>query len=119
MKRIRGTHFLSLTLSKGKERKGKKFIEMGKGESSNGEVEAVASKFPLSVWEMAVASTVVLGFVVGLLGVYLTMPASDYSFLKLPRTLEDLQILRYFLLLSFFSLSFFYFLFFISILVKL
>ncbi|KAK1379099.1 Inositol 1,3,4-trisphosphate 5/6-kinase family protein [Heracleum sosnowskyi] len=29
-----------------------------------------------------------------LLCVYLTMPASDYSFLKLPKTLQDLQILR-------------------------
>ncbi|KAF9685551.1 hypothetical protein SADUNF_Sadunf03G0066300 [Salix dunnii] len=52
------------------------------------------SKFPLSFWEVATASAVVLGFVLCLLGVYLTMPASDYSFLKLPRTLEDLQILR-------------------------
>ncbi|KAF8380713.1 hypothetical protein HHK36_028203 [Tetracentron sinense] len=52
------------------------------------------SKFPLTFWEMAVASTVVLFFVLGLLGVYLTMPASDYSFLKLPRSLQDLQILR-------------------------
>ncbi|KAK3041568.1 hypothetical protein RJ639_000702 [Escallonia herrerae] len=53
-----------------------------------------SSKFPLTFWEVAAAGGVVLGFVVGLLGVYLTMPASDYSFLKLPRTLEDLQILR-------------------------
>jgi len=53
-----------------------------------------SSKFPLTFWEMAVASGVVLSFVVGLLGVYLTMPASDYSFLKLPRSLEDIQILR-------------------------
>lgn len=53
-------------------------------------------KFPLTVWEVTVASGVVLGFVVGLLGMYLTMPASDYSFLKLPRSLQDLQILRYF-----------------------
>ncbi|GAV91147.1 SNARE_assoc domain-containing protein [Cephalotus follicularis] len=53
-----------------------------------------SNKFPLSVWEVAVALTVILGFVLGLLGVYLTMPASDYSFLKLPRNLEDLQILR-------------------------
>ncbi|KAJ6415538.1 hypothetical protein OIU84_004353 [Salix udensis] len=52
------------------------------------------SRFPLSFWEVAAACTVVLGFVLCLLGVYLTMPASDYSFLKLPRTLEDLQILR-------------------------
>ncbi|KAK9927988.1 hypothetical protein M0R45_025146 [Rubus argutus] len=52
------------------------------------------SKFPLNSWEVSVASTVVLGFLFGFLGVYLTMPASDYSFLKLPRTLQDLQILR-------------------------
>ncbi|XP_011028159.1 PREDICTED: uncharacterized membrane protein At4g09580-like [Populus euphratica] len=54
----------------------------------------VGSRFPLSFWEVGAASSVVLGFVLCLLGVYLTMPASDYSFLKLPRTLEDLQILR-------------------------
>ncbi|XP_077244810.1 putative membrane protein At4g09580 [Tasmannia lanceolata] len=52
------------------------------------------SKFPLTFWEMAGACTVLLGFVLGLICVYLTMPASDYSFLKLPRSLEDLQILR-------------------------
>ncbi|KAK3029892.1 hypothetical protein RJ639_038515 [Escallonia herrerae] len=53
-----------------------------------------SSKFQLTFWEVTAAGGVVLGFMVGLLGVYLTMPASDYSFLKLPRTLEDLQILR-------------------------
>lgn len=51
-------------------------------------------KYPLTFWEVMVASGVVLGFLMGLVGVYMTMPASDYSFLKLPRTLEDLQILR-------------------------
>ncbi|KAL3619459.1 hypothetical protein CASFOL_037029 [Castilleja foliolosa] len=62
----------------------------------NGEVKirAKSSKFPLTVWEVTVASGVVLGFFLGLVGLYLTMPASDYSFLKLPRTLQDLQILR-------------------------
>ncbi|KAK6146450.1 hypothetical protein DH2020_020319 [Rehmannia glutinosa] len=54
---------------------------------------AKSGKFPLTVWEVTVASSVVLGFVLGLGGVYLTMPASDYSFLKLPRSLQDLQIL--------------------------
>ncbi|KAL0409280.1 UNVERIFIED_CONTAM: putative membrane protein [Sesamum radiatum] len=53
-----------------------------------------SGKFPLTVWEVTVASGVILGFVLGLVGVYLTMPASDYSFLKLPRSLQDLQILR-------------------------
>ncbi|XP_052725225.1 uncharacterized membrane protein At4g09580 isoform X2 [Vigna angularis] len=52
------------------------------------------SKFPLSFWETTVASTVALIFAVGLAGVYLTMPDSDYSFLKLPRTLQDLKLLR-------------------------
>ncbi|RWR86806.1 hypothetical protein CKAN_01572400 [Cinnamomum micranthum f. kanehirae] len=52
------------------------------------------SKFPLSSLEVAGACTVVLGFGLGLLCVYLTMPESDYSFLKLPRTLKDLRILR-------------------------
>ncbi|XVF52003.1 hypothetical protein PTKIN_Ptkin04bG0230400 [Pterospermum kingtungense] len=58
------------------------------------EINGSRPSFPLSFWEVTVASTVVMGFVLGLVGVYLTMPASDYSFLKLPRSLEDLQILR-------------------------
>lgn len=53
-----------------------------------------STKFPLTFWEMAVASCVVLGFGVGLSCVYLTMPHSDYSFLKLPRNLNDIQTLR-------------------------
>ncbi|CAL5188481.1 unnamed protein product [Lathyrus oleraceus] len=51
-------------------------------------------KFPLSFFEATVASTVALSFIVGLLGVYLTLPDSDYSFLKRPRSLHDLQLLR-------------------------
>ncbi|KAI6702423.1 hypothetical protein NL676_011559 [Syzygium grande] len=58
------------------------------------EVVGGGSKFPLSFRELAMASLVVVGFVLGLAVVYLTMPASDYSFLRLPRNLEDLQILR-------------------------
>ncbi|KAK9144297.1 hypothetical protein Sjap_004200 [Stephania japonica] len=52
------------------------------------------SRFPLTFWEVTIAVSVVLIYVLGLLGVYLTMPASDYSFLKLPHSLEDLQVLR-------------------------
>ncbi|KAJ4829389.1 hypothetical protein Tsubulata_044478 [Turnera subulata] len=70
-------------------------VEGREGRSSDvNAVNANANRFPLSFWEVTVACSVVLGFLAGLLGVYLTMPASDYSFLKLPRTLEDLQILR-------------------------
>ncbi|KAA3454760.1 putative membrane protein [Gossypium australe] len=58
------------------------------------EIKGSKPSFPLSFWEVTMAFTVVMGFVLGLAGVYLTMPASDYSFLKLPRSLEDLHILR-------------------------
>lgn len=66
--------------------------------------KAESGKFPLTVGEVATASAVVFGFVFGLVGVYLTMPASDYSFLKLPRSLEDLQVLRYSFLAIFVSI---------------
>ncbi|KAF3672110.1 putative xyloglucan endotransglucosylase/hydrolase protein 30-like [Capsicum annuum] len=56
--------------------------------------ESKSTKFPLTYWEISMAGGVVLSFVLGLICVYLTMPASDYSFLKLPRNLEDLQILK-------------------------
>ncbi|CAK9309517.1 unnamed protein product [Citrullus colocynthis] len=62
-----------------------------------GELNVVVGKmgkFQLSFWEVGVFTTVVITFLFGLLCVYLTMPASDYSFLKLPRNLQDLQILR-------------------------
>ncbi|TYH55349.1 hypothetical protein ES332_D09G230600v1 [Gossypium tomentosum] len=61
---------------------------------SREEIKGSKPSFPLSFWEVTMAFTVVMGFVLGLGGVYLTMPASDYSFLKLPRSLEDLHILR-------------------------
>ncbi|XP_021765631.1 uncharacterized membrane protein At4g09580-like [Chenopodium quinoa] len=56
--------------------------------------EKSISKYPLTMWEVSAAFGVVFAYGLGLLGVYLTMPSSDYSFLKLPRTLDDLQILR-------------------------
>lgn len=50
---------------------------------------------PLSRRDLAAATVVFAIFGVGLAGLYLSMPASDYSFLKLPRTLEDIRILRF------------------------
>eukprot|EP00256_Glycine_max_P007982 XP_003517027.1 uncharacterized membrane protein At4g09580 [Glycine max] len=78
------------------EKRGGKYMENEGVNTVVVEQQPVAStsKFPLSFWETTVASTVALVFAVGLLGVYLTMPDSDYSFLKLPRTLQDLQLLR-------------------------
>jgi anti-sigma factor RsiW len=50
-------------------------------------------RFP--VWEAALGAGVAAAFAAGLVGVYLSMPDSDYSFLKLPRNLQELQILTY------------------------
>ncbi|GAB4857850.1 hypothetical protein Ancab_015756 [Ancistrocladus abbreviatus] len=65
-----------------------------RGVCNSSKLEGSKSNSSLKVWEVATAFGVIAAFAIGLLGVYLTMPASDYSFLKLPRTLEDLQILR-------------------------
>ncbi|XP_044961074.1 uncharacterized membrane protein At4g09580-like [Hordeum vulgare subsp. vulgare] len=48
-------------------------------------------RFPL--WEAALGAGVAAAFAAGLVEVYLSMPDSDYSFLKLPRNLHELQIL--------------------------
>ncbi|RWV98499.1 hypothetical protein GW17_00038648 [Ensete ventricosum] len=56
---------------------------------------ACGRRFPLSRREVAAATGVLASYMVGLVGLYLTMPTSDYRFLKLPRTLEDLRILRF------------------------
>jgi hypothetical protein len=48
-------------------------------------------RFPL--WEATLGAGVAAAFAAGLVGVYLSMPDSDYSFLKLPRNLQELQIL--------------------------
>ncbi|KAE8788758.1 putative membrane protein [Hordeum vulgare] len=49
-------------------------------------------RFPL--WEAALGAGVAAAFATTLgMEVYLSMPDSDYSFLKLPRNLHELQIL--------------------------
>ncbi|XP_044960977.1 uncharacterized membrane protein At4g09580-like [Hordeum vulgare subsp. vulgare] len=48
-------------------------------------------RFPL--WEAALGAGVAAVFAAVLVGVYLSMLDSDYSFLKLPRNLHELQIL--------------------------
>ncbi|CAH9086141.1 unnamed protein product [Cuscuta epithymum] len=69
-------------------------VEGGNGVKGSVENCSKSVKFALTFWEITIASSIVLGFALGLVGVYFTMPASDYSFLKLPRTLEDIQMLR-------------------------
>ncbi|KAJ3707031.1 hypothetical protein LUZ61_010736 [Rhynchospora tenuis] len=53
-----------------------------------------ARNFPLSSTEVGMVFGLLGIFALGLSGVYFSMPAEDYSFLKLPRTLEELKILR-------------------------
>ncbi|PKA55712.1 putative membrane protein [Apostasia shenzhenica] len=53
-----------------------------------------SAKFALSWWEIAGGLGVAASFALGLLSVYFSMPPTDYSFLKIPRTIEELQILR-------------------------
>lgn len=56
--------------------------------------------------EVATALGVLAMFVIGILGVYLSLPDSDYSFLKLPRSLEDIQLLRFRFLFLFYQVFF-------------
>uniref|UniRef100_A0A0D6R6Z1 VTT domain-containing protein n=1 Tax=Araucaria cunninghamii TaxID=56994 RepID=A0A0D6R6Z1_ARACU len=63
--------------------------ETGESESRKGEI-----RFPLAHFEMAAAVSVFCVFSLGLLCIYLTMPASEFQVLKLPRTIEDLQVLK-------------------------
>uniref|UniRef100_A0A2P2K666 VTT domain-containing protein n=1 Tax=Rhizophora mucronata TaxID=61149 RepID=A0A2P2K666_RHIMU len=51
-------------------------------------------RFPLTRWEFAAALGVFLLFSAGLFCIYLTMPASQYGKLKLPRNLSDLRLLK-------------------------
>ncbi|XP_051149764.1 uncharacterized membrane protein At4g09580 [Andrographis paniculata] len=63
------------------------------GDSPSGK-KSKAERFPLSRWEFAAALAVFLVFSTGLLCIYLTMPASEYEMLKVPRTLADLRLLK-------------------------
>ncbi|OEL27763.1 putative membrane protein [Dichanthelium oligosanthes] len=49
-------------------------------------------RFP--VWEAALLAAVAAVFAAALAGVYVSMPHSDYSFLKLPHNLQELQVLK-------------------------
>jgi hypothetical protein len=62
-----------------------------KGEQEEEEMGRGDERFP--VWEAALGAGVAAAFAAGLVGVYLSMPDSDYSFLKLPRNLQELQVL--------------------------
>jgi hypothetical protein len=63
---------------------------VGRGEVKEDEM-ARDDGFP--VWEAALLAGVAAVFAAGLAGVYVSMPRSDYSFLKLPRNLQELQVL--------------------------
>ncbi|XLT10421.1 hypothetical protein HN51_056214 [Arachis hypogaea] len=67
---------------------------------NNGEDDSPAAKkpksekFPLNSCEFAAAVAVFFLFATGLFCIYLTMPASEFGRIKLPRTLSDLRLLK-------------------------
>ncbi|XP_057732033.1 uncharacterized membrane protein At4g09580 [Arachis stenosperma] len=67
---------------------------------NNGEDDSPAAKkpksekFPLNTCEFAAAVAVFFLFATGLFYIYLTMPASEFGRIKLPRTLSDLRLLK-------------------------
>ncbi|PKA63747.1 putative membrane protein [Apostasia shenzhenica] len=53
------------------------------------------ARFPLSRWEMAVAFTVFLTLIFGIISIVVTMPKAEYDkILRLPRNLSDLRALK-------------------------
>lgn len=54
-----------------------------------------SERFPLTRWEFFVALGVFFILSIGLFCIYLTMPATDYVKLKLPRNLSDLRMLKF------------------------
>lgn len=54
----------------------------------------IESRLPLTRWELVVCLSVFFIFSIGLLCVYLKMPASEYDNIKLPRTISDLRLLK-------------------------
>uniref|UniRef100_A0A0C9S7L2 TSA: Wollemia nobilis Ref_Wollemi_Transcript_8241_1363 transcribed RNA sequence n=1 Tax=Wollemia nobilis TaxID=56998 RepID=A0A0C9S7L2_9CONI len=71
------------------ESSGNSIPDKGKSESKNGEI-----RFPLAQFEVAALISIFCVFLLGLLCIYLMMPDSEFQFLKLPQTVEDLQILK-------------------------
>jgi hypothetical protein len=55
--------------------------------------DAMARDDRFPVWEAVLLAGVAAVFAAGMAGVYVSMPHSDYSFLKLPRNLQDLRVL--------------------------
>ncbi|KAK9109926.1 hypothetical protein Sjap_017986 [Stephania japonica] len=51
-------------------------------------------RFPLTRWELAAAVSVFLLFSTGLFSIFFTMPAAEYSKIKLPRSVSDLRVLK-------------------------
>ncbi|KAE8725622.1 protein NDR1/HIN1-like 22 [Hibiscus syriacus] len=53
-----------------------------------------SERFPVSRWELAAFFGVFLIFSTGLFCIYLTMPATEYGKLKIPRSISDLRLLK-------------------------
>jgi len=64
----------------------------------------IESRLPLTRWELVVSLSVFFIFSIGLLWVYMKMPASEHDNIKLPRTISDLRLLKYLILFPSFLL---------------
>ncbi|KAE8659050.1 protein NDR1/HIN1-like 22 [Hibiscus syriacus] len=53
-----------------------------------------SERLPISRWELAAFFGVFLIFSTGLFCIYLTMPATEYGKLKIPRSISDLRLLK-------------------------
>ncbi|XWS15401.1 hypothetical protein CRYUN_Cryun35bG0094100 [Craigia yunnanensis] len=53
-----------------------------------------SERFPVSRWELAAFFGVFFIFSTGLFCIYLTMPATEYGKLKIPRSISDLRLLK-------------------------
>ncbi|KAE8715720.1 protein NDR1/HIN1-like 22 [Hibiscus syriacus] len=53
-----------------------------------------SERFPVSRWELAAFFGVFLIFSTGLFCIYLTMPATEYGKLKIPRSISNLRLLK-------------------------
>ncbi|KAG9140532.1 hypothetical protein Leryth_016038 [Lithospermum erythrorhizon] len=56
--------------------------------------KAEGGKFPLSKWEVVIGLGVFLICLMGLLSVYMTMPAAEFGKIKFPHTISDLRLLK-------------------------
>eukprot|EP01018_Ginkgo_biloba_P013107 Gb_10117 [translate_table: standard] len=85
------SRILTIDNARQKDEESAKVTSPTNEKSHNGKAEG---RFPLTQWEFVAALSIFMLFSIGLLSIYLTMPAAEYEILKLPRSIADLRILK-------------------------